>query len=84
MPEVVAQKPLPAGIGAPRHLAAATVGRVVCLPFATTRRRDRRRRRELVAWMVYLGVSNGDRLLTWAYAIADDQAGWAPPLVRQS
>ena len=76
---VVAQKPLLSRASALHvtWLAAATVGLVVCLPFAATLADEvGDADASSVAWMVYLGVfPTAIGFLTWAYALSRTTAG---------
>ena len=75
---VVAQKPLLSRASA-LHVTwlAATVGLVVCLPFATTLADEvGDADASSIAWMVYLGVfPTAIGFLTWAYALSRTTAG---------
>ena len=75
---VVAQKPLLSRASA-LHVTwlAATVGLVVCLPFAATLADEvGDADASSVAWMVYLGVfPTAIGFLTWAYALSRTTAG---------
>jgi drug/metabolite transporter (DMT)-like permease len=75
---VVAQKPLLSRASA-LHITwlAATVGLVVCLPFAASLVDEvGRADASSIAWMVYLGVfPTAIGFLTWAYALSRTTAG---------
>ncbi len=75
---VVAQKPLLSRVSG-LHVTwlAATVGLVVCLPFATTLVDEARDAdASSIAWMVYLGIfPTAIGFLTWAYALSRTTAG---------
>ncbi|MDF2753529.1 MAG: family transporter [Gaiellaceae bacterium] len=75
---VVAQKPLLSRASA-LHVTwlAATVGLVVCLPFAATLADEvNDADASSIAWMVYLGVfPTAIGFLTWAYALSRTTAG---------
>ena len=75
---VVAQKPLLSRASA-LHVTwlAATVGLVVCLPFAATLAEEvGDADASSIAWMVYLGVfPTAIGFLTWAYALSRTTAG---------
>jgi len=75
---VVAQKPLLSRASA-LHVTwlAATVGLVVCLPFAATLADEvGDANASSIAWMVYLGVfPTAIGFLTWAYALSRTTAG---------
>ncbi|MFL5971474.1 MAG: DMT family transporter [Gaiellaceae bacterium] len=75
---VVAQKPLLSRASA-LHVTwlAATVGLVVCLPFAATLAEEiGDADASSIAWMVYLGVfPTAVGFLTWAYALSRTTAG---------
>ena len=75
---VVAQKPLLSRASA-LHVTwlAATVGLVVCLPFAATLAEEvGDAHASSIAWMVYLGVfPTAIGFLTWAYALSRTTAG---------
>jgi drug/metabolite transporter (DMT)-like permease len=75
---VVAQKPLLSGASALQVTwLAATIGLVVCLPFAPSLVDELGRADgSSIAWMVYLGAfPTAIGFMTWAYALSRTTAG---------